>query len=69
MTKRQLIERIARLPDDAEVVAEFADQGVGGNATSPIESIRVEGTYRDRGTDRETIIVDGLIVLITEHAI
>jgi hypothetical protein len=54
MTKKQLIEKLSELPDNAEVVSEFADLGEGGNITSPIINVTVE---------------DGKVVLVTDHAI
>ena len=54
MTNDELIKRLISLSAKAEIFAEFAELGEGGNVKSSVTDVVIE---------------DGKIVLITEHAL
>lgn len=58
MTKRELVDLTAPMPDDAEVVVKFGDIGEGGNVTRPIIQVVDENAFGVSGKSRIVLVTD-----------
>jgi hypothetical protein len=67
MTKKELLEKMAKAPDDAEIVVRAGTDGRGDPAYFPVSKVFIAGTDRDEFLSMFLGEQEGVVLETTEE--